>query len=101
MNNSRNFKKARKKEIWKKANGRCAHCGAESVRSKTVDHFIPQSRGGTWHRQNLFPLCSKCNRMRGSRKVDPREYYKYATEEAILNALEYEMEWRIDHNSML
>lgn len=101
MNNSRNFKKARKKEIWKKANGQCAHCGAENVRNKTVDHFIPQSRGGTWDRRNLMPTCRHCNMMRGSRKVDPKEYYKYATEEAILDALEYEKEWRDNHKSML
>jgi hypothetical protein len=37
--------------------------------------------------------------MRGSRKVDPRTYYKYATEEAIYDALEYEREFNANRKS--
>lgn len=100
MNNSKNFRKAKKNDIWRKANGRCAHCGKEVKRARTLDHYIPKSAGGTWDSKNLFPTCRSCNEMRGSRKVDPRTYYKYATEEAIYDALEYEKEFYEKYRSM-
>lgn len=30
-----------------------------------IDHSIPLSRGGTDHRNNLFPACISCNRSKG------------------------------------
>ena len=99
MNNSKNFRKAKKNDIWRKANGRCAHCGKEVKRARTLDHYIPKSAGGTWDSRNLFPTCRSCNEMRGSRKVDPRTYYRYATEEAIYDALEYEREFNANRKS--
>ena len=36
------------------------------VRIATVDHILPQSRGGTDHIKNLRPSCVDCNHARGN-----------------------------------
>ena len=36
-------------------------------RNFTVDHFIPRSRGGTDHPDNLQLLCAACNSLKGNR----------------------------------
>ena len=93
MNNSKNFRKAKKNDIWRKANGRCAHCGKEVKRARTLDHYIPKSAGGTWDRRNLQPLCAACNQARGNRQIDPQKYYKYLEDWAFEELKEYEKEF--------
>ena len=52
--------------------GRCNGCETEfPFRAFTVDHIVPQSRGGTDHPDNLQLLCSHCNSVKGNR---PQEY---------------------------
>ena len=52
--------------------GRCNGCETEfPFRAFTVDHIVPQSRGGTDHPENLQLLCSHCNSVKGNR---PQEY---------------------------
>ncbi len=52
--------------------GQCAGCETEfPFRAFTVDHIVPQSRGGTDHPENLQLLCSHCNSVKGNR---PQEY---------------------------
>ena len=52
--------------------GRCNGCETEfPFRSFTVDHIVPQSRGGTDHPENLQLLCGHCNSVKGNR---PQEY---------------------------
>ena len=52
--------------------GRCNGCKVEfPFRNMTVDHLIPQSRGGTDHLENLQILCNYCNSLKGDR---PQEY---------------------------
>ena len=50
-------------------------CGGCKVlfpfRNFTIDHIIPQSRGGTGHLDNLQLLCGACNSLKGDR---PQEY---------------------------
>lgn len=93
MSNTKDIHRRRKDDVWKKSNGRCAHCGKETKRSRTVDHYIPKSRGGGYDRKNLAPLCKTCNRERGSQEVNPREYYKYLSEWALDELEEYEREF--------
>jgi len=50
---------------------RCQYCGVHCSPSKiTVDHVVPQSRGGqsTW--KNLVACCSKCNHKKDNRTPD-------------------------------
>lgn len=52
-------------EIWERDNFTCKHCGTH--RDLTIDHIIPESRGGTLHPDNLQTLCRKCNSRKGTR----------------------------------
>ena len=52
--------------------GKCNGCETEfPFRAFTVDHIVPQSRGGTDHPDNLQLLCGHCNSVKGNR---PQEY---------------------------
>ena len=39
-------------------------------RNMTVDHVIPQSKGGTDHLDNLQLLCAACNSMKGAQSQE-------------------------------
>lgn len=100
MSNCKDIHRRRKDDVWKKSNGLCAHCGKATKRSRTIDHYIPKSRGGTYDRKNLAPLCSACNRARGSKEINPREYYKYLNEWALVELEQYEKEFNEKTRSM-
>ena len=52
--------------------GLCNGCGVMfPFRNFTVDHMVPQSRGGTDHFDNLQLLCGACNSVKGDR---PQEH---------------------------
>ena len=52
--------------------GRCNGCRSEfPFRNFTIDHIIPENRGGTDHIENLQLLCGHCNSVKGDR---PQEY---------------------------
>ena len=100
MSNCKDIHRRRKDDVWKKSNGLCAHCGKPAKRNRTVDHYIPKSRGGGYDRRNLVPLCAACNRTRGSKKVEPREYYTYLSEWAFRDLEQYEREFNAKNKSM-
>jgi hypothetical protein len=55
-----------KEIIWTETQGSCVYCGEvieEDCRS--VDHVVPQCRGGTGSLDNLVPACVPCNNRRG------------------------------------
>ena len=52
--------------------GLCNGCGVMfPFRNFTLDHMVPQSRGGTDHLDNLQLLCGACNSVKGDR---PQEH---------------------------
>ena len=84
----------RRRYIWQKANGVCAHCGrAANAALQTVDHVIPLSLGGGNDLRNLMPLCYSCNEERQSEEVEPTTFYCYAEEWAIDDFLFYRQKW--------
>ena len=94
-------KVGRRKAIWKKTNGVCAHCGKRTGATKqTIDHFIPKSWGGTYDRRNLLPLCQSCNWERKNEFVNPWKYYTFAPKQEILKCLSYRREWELRTCSM-
>lgn len=43
---------------------RCAYCGG---RATTIDHLLPQSRGGSWSWHNTVAACRGCNGLKANR----------------------------------
>lgn len=64
----KNTKARVKQRIKSEFNYCCAYCGFQSKRI-TLDHVIPESKGGMDIRGNLVPACVKCNRSKGSKNL--------------------------------
>ena len=56
-----------KHTLYGRQEGVCAGCRILfPFRNFTVDHIIPQTKGGSDHLDNLQPLCGACNSMKGA-----------------------------------
>lgn len=92
------FDKHTRLNVLKKTNYKCAMCGKElNLLDMTIDHFIPQSKGGTSQFKNLIPLCQECNLDKSNIVLDPEEAYenlsyKYINELYILYRKYFETE---------
>lgn len=51
--------------IWERDNFTCRHCGRRQFLS--IDHIVPEARGGTLDPANLQTLCQSCNSRKGAR----------------------------------
>lgn len=51
--------------VWERDNFTCKRCGIRKHLS--VDHIIPESKGGTLDMGNLQTLCRGCNSSKGAR----------------------------------
>lgn len=48
----------------------CFYCGkALGITTRTIDHVIPRSRGGSNRKENLVPACRPCNESKGARTI--------------------------------
>jgi len=64
--------RTQKHTLFGRQEGLCGGCRIMfPFRNLTIDHIIPQSRGGTDHLENLQLLCGACNSLKGDR---PQEY---------------------------
>jgi len=59
---------AEAKRMWKESiknqwDNQCAYCGSEE--EITLDHIVPQTKGGSNHTTNLLACCKKCNGDKG------------------------------------
>ena len=80
----KHIKPENKAKILLKSSGKCAHCGKPlTVKSATVDHAIPISKGGTNDDDNLVALCLDCNNDKFDAIVDPVAYFKYLLPEYV------------------
>jgi 5-methylcytosine-specific restriction endonuclease McrA len=63
--------KARRNRIiktWALTNGYCVYCNQFTMfANRSVDHVLPASMGGTYHRDNMVPACKRCNNARANR----------------------------------
>ncbi len=51
--------------IWERDNFTCQMCGSRT--NLSIDHIIPESKGGTLEADNLQTLCCRCNSSKGNR----------------------------------
>lgn len=51
--------------VWERDNFTCQHCGTR--RNLSVDHVVPESKGGPTTLDNCRTLCSTCNSRKGAR----------------------------------
>lgn len=58
-----NFQKVplTRQNIYKRDNFECVYCGEDNKKLLTLDHVIPQSKGGPNSWSNLVTACKKCN----------------------------------------
>lgn len=55
-----------KHTLFGKQEGLCNGCRTQFMfRNMTIDHIVPQSQGGTDHKDNLQLLCGACNSTKG------------------------------------
>jgi len=60
-----------KERLYKEQNGLCNGCGTQfELRNLTVDHIIPQSKGGGSYYENYQLLCGHCNSIKGSNTME-------------------------------
>jgi 5-methylcytosine-specific restriction endonuclease McrA len=66
----------RRRQLWQARRGLCHYCGiATKLRAEsqsdpllaTLDHVIPESKGGTSALTNLVLACYRCNNEKGDR----------------------------------
>jgi 5-methylcytosine-specific restriction endonuclease McrA len=55
-----------RENVFRRDNHECVYCGSDNKRDLTLDHVIPQSKGGENSWENLVTACKKCN----SQKAD-------------------------------
>ena len=53
-------------QYWEQ-NGLCYWCMDELGERFHIDHYVPVSRGGTNHKNNIVCACPECNQRRGAR----------------------------------
>jgi HNH endonuclease len=53
--------------VWERDEFACRYCGVRKFLS--VDHIVPESKGGTLELSNLQTLCRSCNSRKGVRAV--------------------------------
>jgi 5-methylcytosine-specific restriction endonuclease McrA len=55
-----------KRGVYLRDRGLCGYCGA---RGHTIDHIVPQSRGGTSTWENTVLACGRCNGRKADRSL--------------------------------
>lgn len=63
VSTSSEAKRLWKKSIKKEWNEKCAYCNSEE--DLTIDHIIPQSKGGKNTKNNVVCACKSCNLQKG------------------------------------
>lgn len=82
---SSSAKKIWRESIKEKWNHECCYCGSKE--NLTLDHVLPQSKGGSDTTKNLVCSCHKCNHSKGH--IPWKEWYQaqsFFTEER-MNAI--------------
>lgn len=61
----------KRREIVERDGWRCQYCGEQvTTENATLDHFIPQSQGGSNRKENLRTSCLLCNSVKSGKSYD-------------------------------
>lgn len=76
--------------VFLRDRNRCAYCGG---RATTIDHVLPESRGGPWSWTNNVSACEPCNGRKGNRTPEEAgmrlRFEPYVPSRAELSALRH------------
>lgn len=67
-----------RENIYKRDNFECVYCGDSKQRTLTLDHVVPQSKGGRDSWDNLVTACRRCNQEKADLTLE--EYGKQIPE---------------------
>lgn len=60
-----------RRDIYNRYAGHCAYCGKKiEFDDMTIDHILPQSKGGKDTPENTVPACQLCNNQKADRSVE-------------------------------
>jgi 5-methylcytosine-specific restriction endonuclease McrA len=83
-----NNKKAKKRKLNEIFGSQCFWCGKElEENEQTIDHLMPQSRGGSNSLENLRISCFPCNNSRGNSLFPPKQNRLNVISKSISNLL--------------
>lgn len=91
----RKWTKEEKHNTLKSCASRCACCGTKlTMKTLTMEHVVPISKGGENELNNLVVLCQPCNSRKGDKFCWPAGYYMAMPEGAKLSLVErYTRNW--------
>ena len=71
-----------RRDIYNRFDGHCAYCGKKiEFDDMTIDHILPQSKGGKDTVENTIPSCQLCNNQKADRSVEEfREFISNLTD---------------------
>jgi 5-methylcytosine-specific restriction endonuclease McrA len=61
---------SKRNRVFERDGWKCLACGNRD--DLTVDHVVPESKGGTHDDSNLQTLCKSCNSRKGTKTIDHR-----------------------------
>jgi hypothetical protein len=68
--------KEKRKEIYEKDNWICQYCGEKvTPENVTLDHYVPQCKGGTNEKSNLRTSCLLCNSIKSGKSYEDAAVY--------------------------
>ena len=60
-----------RRDIYNCYAGHCAYCGKKiEFDDMTIDHIVPQSKGGKDTPENTVPACQLCNNQKADRTIE-------------------------------
>lgn len=71
-----------RRDIYNRYTGHCAYCGKKiEFDDMTIDHIVPQSKGGKDTPENTVPACQLCNNQKSDRTIEEfREFINDLTD---------------------